>query len=169
MELNELSAKFSDTRENRQKAIFSTLFIAGNRLQTLFDARIPGLSLKQFMLLSVARHSPAPMTFTELGQLLGCSRQNIKKLAGVLERKGFVAIQPDPSDARALRVVPTERAEQFFQTEFARYERELRFLFEVYTGEEIAALFRLMTRLCEGIDNLEQKTAGAAPAEGDVL
>lgn len=57
MDLNTLAARFSDTRENRQKAIFSTLFIAGNRLQTLFDKTIPELSLKQFMLLSVARQS----------------------------------------------------------------------------------------------------------------
>lgn len=166
MEIKDLSAKFSATTEDRQKAIFSTLFIAGNRLQTLFDAHIPGLSLKQFMLLSVARHSPAPMTFTDLGRLLGCSRQNIKKLAQVLERKGFISIQPSPSDARALRVVPTKRAEQFFQTEFARYERELQFLFEVYTEEETATLFSLMTRLYEGIDNLAQKATAEAALKG---
>jgi len=166
MEVKDLSAKFSATTENRQKAIFSTLFIAGNRLQTLFDTRIPEISLKQFMLLSVVRHSPEPMTFTELGKLLGCSRQNIKKLAQVLERKGFLSIQPSPSDARALRVVPTGRAEQFFQTEFPRYERELQFLFEVYTEEEISTLFGLMTRLYEGIDNLAQKAAAEAALKG---
>ena len=37
MDLDTLVTRFSDTTENRQKAIFSTLFIAGNRLQTLFD------------------------------------------------------------------------------------------------------------------------------------
>lgn len=166
MEIKDLSTRFSATTENRQKAIFSTLFIAGNRLQTLFDAHIPEISLKQFMLLSVIRHSPEPMTFTELGKLLGCSRQNIKKLAQVLEWKGFLSIQPDPFDARALRVLPTERAGLFFQREFAQYERELQFLFEVYTEEEISTLFGLMTRLYEGIDNLEEKTAETALTGG---
>ncbi|MCI8876588.1 MAG: HTH domain-containing protein [Lachnospiraceae bacterium] len=59
--------------------MFSTIFIAGNRLQALFDNRIPQVSLKQFMLLSILRQSEEPMTFTQLGTLLGCSRQNIKK------------------------------------------------------------------------------------------
>ena len=57
MHLNDLITKFSGTTEYQQKAIFSTLFIATNRLQTLFDSHIPEISLKQFMLLSIVRQS----------------------------------------------------------------------------------------------------------------
>ena len=96
MHLDDLTRKFSGTREDQGKAIFSTLFIAGNRLQTLFDSHIPELSLKQFMLLSMVRQSEEPLTFTQLGSLLGCSRQNIKKLADVLEKKGFIALRQSP-------------------------------------------------------------------------
>lgn len=53
MNYAELSDKFSVSTEKQQKAIFSTLFITANRLQTLFDSHIPELSLKQFMLLSL--------------------------------------------------------------------------------------------------------------------
>ena len=81
MRIQELITRFSDTRENQQKAIFSTLFIAGNRLQTVFDNHIPEISLKQFMLLSIVRQSSEQLTFTQLGDILGCSRQNVKKLA----------------------------------------------------------------------------------------
>ena len=55
MELNELITRFSHDSESQKKAIFSTLFIAGNKLQTLFDNHIPQVTLKQFMLLSVVR------------------------------------------------------------------------------------------------------------------
>lgn len=79
MELKDLIEKFSDTKENQQKAVFNTIFIAGNKLQTIFDQNIPDISLKQFMLLSTIRHADKQMTFTQLGELLGCSRQNIKK------------------------------------------------------------------------------------------
>ena len=48
-----------------------------NRLQTIFESNIPQLSLKQFMLLSVARQAKEPMNFSRLGKILGCSRQNI--------------------------------------------------------------------------------------------
>lgn len=78
MKLDDLVTRFSGTTEKQQKAIFSTLFIAGNKLQTLFDNHIPEISLKQFMLLSIVRQSNEQLTFTQLGNLLGCSRQNIK-------------------------------------------------------------------------------------------
>ena len=98
MNLDNLTKRFSSSTENQRKAIFSTLFIAGNKLQTLFDNHIPEVSLKQFMLLSIIRQSKEQLTFTQLGNLLGCSRQNIKKLADVLMKKGFITIQQSPHD-----------------------------------------------------------------------
>lgn len=61
------------------------LFILTNKLQTLFDSRIPDVTLKQFMLLSLLHQADEPQTLTQLGDLLGCSRQNVKKLAQGLQ------------------------------------------------------------------------------------
>lgn len=160
MELNDLITRFSDTRENQGKAIFSTLFIAGNKLQTLFDNRIPKLSLKQFMLLSVVRQSEGELTFTQLGKLLGCSRQNIKKLADVLLKKGFITMKQSPHDTRAMCICSTEKADDYFQKEFSQYQEELKYLFEVYTEEEIETLFVLLSKLYQGIENLEKRSLG---------
>lgn len=158
MELNDLIIRFSDTTENEKKAIFSTLFIAVNKLQTLFDNHIPEISLKQFMLLSIVRQSNEQLTFTQLGNMLGCSRQNIKKLADVLMKKGFVDIRQSPCDSRAMCICPTEKVTDYFQNEFLQYQEELKYLFEVYTDEEIETLFTLLSKLYAGIENLEQKT-----------
>ncbi len=168
MKLDDLIARFSDTTENRQKAIFSTLFIAGNKLQTLFDNHIPEISLKQFMLLSIVRQSEEPLTFTQLGNLLGCSRQNIKKLAAVLVKKGFISILQSPLDSRAMCICPTEKVNDFFQREFAEYQEELSYLFEVYTDNEIKTLFTLLSKLYQGIENLEQK-AGSKKCKKEIL
>ena len=153
MEVNDLVRRFSRTVTDQQKAIFSTLFIAGNQLQTIFDSRIPALSLKQFMLLSVARQAGD----TRSRVLLGCSRQNIKKLAEALVKKGFVTIRRSARDGRALCVCPTEKADAYFQNDFARYQEELGYLFEVYTEEEVETLFTLLTRLYAGIKHLEER------------
>lgn len=161
MELNDLISKFSDSTEKQMRAIFNTLFIATNRLQTIFDNHVPDISLKQFMLLSVIRHSTEPLTFTQTGALLGCSRQNVKKVAEALARKGFVTIEQSPLDTRAMCILPTERAEDFFQNAFDSYRKELRHLFEVYTQDEIHALFNLLTKLYAGIDNLEAKASSS--------
>ena len=159
MNLNDLTKHFSHSTENRKKAVFSTLFIAGNRLQTLFDNHIPEISLKQFMLLSIVRQSNEQLTFTQLGNLLGCSRQNIKKLANILMKKGFITIQPSPLDTRAMCICPTEKVNAYFENDFLEYQRELGYLFEVYTDEEIETLFILLSKLYAGIENLEKKAA----------
>jgi len=138
MNLEELVQKYSSSTENQRKAIFSTIFIAGNKLQTLFDSHIPEVSLKQFMLLSIVRQSKEQLTFTQLGNLLGCSRQNIKKLADVLMKKGFITIQQSPHDTRAMCICPTEKVNDFYTNEFSEYQEELKYLFEVYTDKEIS-------------------------------
>lgn len=155
MNLDDLITKFSDTTEHQIKAVFSTLFIAGNKLQTLFDNHIPEVSLKQFMLLSLIRQSEEPLTFTKLGSLLGCSRQNIKKLADVLVKKDFITISQSPLDTRAMCIYPTKKVNDFFQNDFASYQDDLKYVFEVYTDEEIKMLFLLLSKLYDGIENLE--------------
>lgn len=159
MNLDDLTKKFSSSTENQRKAIFSTLFIAGNKLQTLFDNHIPEVSLKQFMLLSIVRQSKELLTFTQLGNLLGCSRQNIKKLADILMKKGFITIQQSPHDTRAMCICPTEKVNDFYINDFSQYQEELKYLFEVYTDKEIETLFILLTKLYTGIENLEKKVA----------
>lgn len=157
MNLDDLILKFSSSTENQRKAIFSTLFIAGNKLQTLFDNHIPEISLKQFMLLSIVRQSKEQLTFTQLGDLLGCSRQNIKKLADVLMKKGFITIQQSPHDTRAMCICPTEKVNDYFVNDFFKYQEELKYLFAVYSDKEIETLFILLSRLYAGIENLEKK------------
>ncbi|MDE7021732.1 MAG: MarR family transcriptional regulator [Lachnospiraceae bacterium] len=159
MDFYDLTAKFSNSTENKRKAIFSTLFIAGNKLQTLFDNRIPEVSLKQFMLLSIVRQSKEQLTFTQLGNLLGCSRQNIKKLADALMKKGFITIRQSPHDTRAMCICPTEKVNDYFINDFSKYQEELKYLFEVYTDKEIETLFTLLSKLYAGIENLEKNAA----------
>lgn len=161
MNFEELITKFSSSTENQRKAIFSTLFIAGNKLQTLFDNHIPEVSLKQFMLLSIIRQSKEPLSFTQLGNLLGCSRQNIKKIADILIKKEFITIQQSPLDTRAMCICPTKKVNDFFINDFSEYQEELKYLFEVYTDKEIETLFTLLSKLYKGIENLDKKVSNA--------
>ncbi len=89
--------------------------------------------------------------------MLGCSRQNIKKLADVLKKKGFITIHQSPHDTRAMCICPTEKVNDYFQNEFSEYQKELKYLFEVYTDKEIETLFILLSKLYTGIDNLEKR------------
>lgn len=157
MNIDNLISEFSDSTEKQQRAIFNSLFIITNKLQTIFDNHIPDLSLKQFLLLSTVRQSEYPLTLTQLGNLLGCSRQNIKKIADVLMKKGFVTIQKSPADPRAMCICPTEKADAYFQTDFSKYQGELKYLFDVYTDDEVNILFTLLSMLFKGIEHLETR------------
>lgn len=155
MNIDEFISKFSDSTEMQERAIFNSLFIITNKLQTIFDNHIPELSLKQFLLLSTIRQSEEALTFTQLGELLGCSRQNIKKIADVLEKKGFVTVQKNVMDSRAMCLCPMEKADAYFQRDFSKYQDELKYLFRPYTKDEVKTLFTLLSLLHKGIEDLE--------------
>lgn len=157
MEINDLIRKYSDTRQHQEQGIFSSLFIISNSLQTLFDNHIDQLSLKQFMLLSIIRNSQEALTFTQLGSLLGCSRQNIKKLARILEEKGFIEIMVNPADKRALCAKASKKTDEYWNNDFLKHQDELRFLFEIYSDKELEVFFQLLMKLYAGVDNLEEK------------
>ncbi|UNT94343.1 MarR family transcriptional regulator [Allobaculum sp. Allo2] len=89
MNSEEMIKKLYGSAETQKMFIFCMLLITANRLQTLFDQSVPDLSLKQIILLAIVRYSKEPMTFTQLAKLLGCSRQNVKKLADVLVKKAM--------------------------------------------------------------------------------
>ena len=155
MRHSDLIKQFSTSRENQMKAIFSSLFILQNQLQTIFDHQTK-LTLKQFMLLTMVRQSQQHLTFTQLGRLLGCSRQNIKKLASVLRQKGFVQIQPSSQDARALVIVPTEKLGCYFKEAEDFHRKKLSCLFQEYSDEEVGQFFRLFMKLYHGVERLEE-------------
>ena len=48
--------------------------------------------MKQWLLLTMISVCPEPHTLSNIGRLMGCSRQNVKKLITILEKKGYVII-----------------------------------------------------------------------------
>ena len=155
MELSDLVQRFSDTPQHQRKAIFSQLMIAATRLQTVFDQEIPQVTLKQFMLLTIVRQSDSELTLTEAGKLLGCSRQNVKKLAEALERKGWVSVHPSEADSRASLIEPTPALEAYFTSMGVLFQARLEMLFGAFSEAETEQFFKLFVKLTAGIDALE--------------
>ena len=74
-------------------------------------------------------------------------------------KKGFITIQQSPHDTRAMCICPTEKADAFYVNDFAEYQEDLNYLFEVYTDKEVETLFILLSQLYAGIENLEKRAA----------
>ena len=92
MKMDKLFEEYDCDTEHRVQAIFSSIFILQNRMQTAGEKLQTEISLKQWLLLVMTTCCPEPRTLTNIGNLMGCSRQNIKKLALTLEKKGFVRL-----------------------------------------------------------------------------
>ena len=84
-----------------KKIIFAELFILQNKIQTKFDKWIGEISSKQFLILIIVAAFPMPPSLTEVALRAGCSRQNIKKVAAVLEKKGFISLSVELGRAYA--------------------------------------------------------------------
>lgn len=105
------------------------------------------------------RQSEIPLTLTQLGNLLGCSRQNIKKIAESLMKKGYITFVKSSQDSRATCIRITQKANDFYENDFAKYQKDLKYLFDVYSSQEIEALFTLLSKMYSGIENLKAKTS----------
>ena len=79
------------------------------------------------------------MTLTQLGNVLGCSRQNVKKIATVLEKSSLSPLKKSRR-CQSYKNLPDLQADAYFKDEFGSYMKELKILFEVYSEEEITPL-----------------------------
>ena len=143
--------------ENEKKFIFGSLFVLANRLQMAGDQFDPQVTMKQWFLVAMASQFREPPTLSALAELMGCTRQNVKKLAVLLEKKGFLELRRDGRDARALRVVMTPHCYTYFKGREAAEDELLETLYAGMSQEEIAALHQGMKRLTENLETIEAR------------
>jgi DNA-binding MarR family transcriptional regulator len=69
-----------------------------NRFQATADRLIGEVSWKQFFTIICINLCKEAPTLRQLAEVMGTSHQNCKQLLIKLEKKGFVALTPDPTD-----------------------------------------------------------------------
>lgn len=160
MNIESLTEAYKSGRDNQQRAIFASLFILGNRLQTSFDKVDPVITVKQFMVLIMVKQVPEKtLDLTSCGELLGCSRQNIKKLAVALEKKELITISRNKKDRRRTDLYLTEKGESYFQLVAKLHDEALHSIFEGYSDDELTNFFIILMKLYSGVENLEELAA----------
>ena len=113
--------------------------------------------MKQWLLLAGIHNSQNKVpTISEVAEIVGNSRQNVKKMLLILERLGFVIIENDSNDARVQKIKMTEECIRYLRH---RENKELEFLgqlFEGFESDEINALMRGIKKLEKNIMRLEE-------------
>ncbi len=127
--------------DSRKQAIFASIFVMQNKLQTTCDKLDPELTMKQWLLLAIADSVDETLTLTKLGELMGCSRQNVKKLAIALEKKGFIQIEQNEKDSRAICLVTKDRVEEYSKKVRGMQEKYYSFYLKILQRKKWSSYF----------------------------
>lgn len=114
--------------------VFGSLFVVANRLETLLDRAFAAyrITSKQWLLLITVQSLFAePPTISQVAGAMGTSHQNVKQIAKLLERNGFVRLEKDARDARTTRLLLTDACMAF--AEETRHAGEA-FMQEAFSG-----------------------------------
>ena len=129
--------------------IFGTIFTISNKLQTLGDGFDKNITTKQWLfILGVSKFS-VPPTISEVANFIGYSRQNAKRIASVLNDRGYVKITKDKNDARAIRIELTPKCAEYFKK---RDKREIEFLEKIFKNFD----YELTNSMYNGLILLEK-------------
>lgn len=96
--------------------VFGALFVTANLMETLLDRAFAsyGITSKQWLLLitiqSLFQEAP---TVSQVAAAMGTSHQNVKQVALNLEKRGFLRLEKDKQDARAVRLFVTDACRAF--------------------------------------------------------
>ncbi|HHT25155.1 MAG TPA: hypothetical protein GXZ76_06535 [Clostridiaceae bacterium] len=155
MKIEDYIQQKGETTDGKKSVLFYSLFVMTNRIETIYNAGMEDLTLKQLMLLILVAISEGK-TFTRYGQIMGSSRQNIKTLAIALEKKSYVSIRQDENDRRAFGIFLTAKTAKHFKDTDRYYTKQIINLFSEFTADEIDLMITFMSKLLAGIQKMEE-------------
>lgn len=161
--MRDIYEDFDTDKTGRQQAIFASVFVLQNRLQTLGEKLMDKISIKQWLLLAMVDACKKPKTLTNVGELMGCSRQNVKQLAVALESKGFLKLEKGANNAIMLEL--TNEGRDYLAEVAPVQVRAVKTLFSEFDKKEVKQLYALMGKLLEGTEELENSSFASEEEE----
>jgi DNA-binding MarR family transcriptional regulator len=151
--LYELYDRFSENHLTQKQAVFASIFVIQNRIQTSYEKVQDELTMKQWLLLLMVSVTPEPHTLTNISSYLGCSRQNAKQLAASLSKKGYLRLVPGAQNSVHLEI--TEKAISNESKMEEKNEEAMKLLFSEFNEKEILQFYKLFKKLYLGVERFE--------------
>lgn len=145
-----------DTMDKRL-IVFGYLFRVANRLQSKMDAQMKDLTAKQWFVILALGLFEQPPTLKQLAAACDTSHQNTKQLVMKLAEKGFVTVQNDEKDGRALRIAASDRCDQWDKD---NEEIAAQFIDSMFSGMSMDEISGLSSSLIRIFENLESINGG---------
>ena len=138
----------------KQAYIYGAIHILSNRLQTVGDKIDPTISSKQWFLLAVvSKFKGTPPNIGEVAEVLGTSRQNVKKMATILEKRGFLKLEKNKCDLRNIQIFLTEKCGDYFKS---REQQEIEYIGRIFSDIDNKTLDSLCGGLGKISDNIDK-------------
>jgi len=139
----------------KQAYIFGGILTLANRLQVLGDKLDDNITLKQWLFIAVISKLEQPPTISEVAQVTGNSRQNVKKMAALLVKQGFVSLTKDEQDARIVRIHLNPKCIAYFQNRSDKENEFMTSLFNAFDDQLTDGLYEGMMKLAENVNRME--------------
>ena len=135
MRIEEIMNDYNTDRLSRMQALFTSIFVMENRIQNASEKIQDELSMKQWLLLTIISVCPKPHTLSNIGRMMGCSRQNVKKLITTLEKKGYVTIDEGVNNSVCVEL--TNKLYEYSNEVGSRQIELLNTLFSDFSDKEV--------------------------------
>lgn len=143
---------------NMEAYIYGGIFALSNKLQLIGDKFDSNISIKQWFLIAIiASFQDEVPTISATAERMGSSRQNVKKMASILEKRGFLIIVKDKTDGRIQRLELTKYCIDYFEKRQGREQKYMESLFEGFDKEMLHGVFRGMKQLEKNIMRTEKQ------------
>lgn len=127
---------------------YATLFSLANKIQVKADKYLGAMTSRQIMTMVAIGHlQEGQTTLNNIARKLGTTKQSVKQIITIMERKGYVVTVPSQQDKRAVNVKITEYGKQACMEVS---ERSIYFFTDVFKDlktEEIETLWGLLKKL----------------------
>jgi DNA-binding MarR family transcriptional regulator len=127
---------------------YATLFSLANKLQVKGDQYLKYLTSRQLMTMIAIGHLPEDeASLNNIARKLGTTKQTVKQLVSLIEKKGYVSTVPSQRDKRAVNIVITETGKQALIEDGMLGIKLFNDLFHEFTLEETEVLWDLLKKL----------------------
>jgi DNA-binding MarR family transcriptional regulator len=145
---------------NDRNYVFGAIHIISNKKETLMERELKeyGITFKQWLLMAIIRNSfETPPTLNETARAMGSSHQNVKKIATILEEKGYMVLEKDKRDSRATRIRLTEESDKLAAKIQGRATDFTAVLFDGLSDQEMAKARLVLQGMMANLIKMEQK------------
>jgi DNA-binding MarR family transcriptional regulator len=135
--------------------VYGMLFAVSNRIQTFGDEQFKDITMKQhFMMIVLELYGKEAPTLSELADAVGCSYQNIKRMAASLEKNNYVTIVEGEKDKRKRHIVMTEKFHKMGESEREMTQAFMEGLYSGISEAELGCVTNVLKKMEDNIKNM---------------